>query len=132
MDHIPVGEIASQLPMFIDPTMIVDNVLAGYWDAADALGNSPYVGDPDGLRERKRDGVASPRPRSRSRASMKPIQPTNCSSEPRSVRSRPRIGWRSSPSSSCTCSTASSPGPAWSSIGPDRTQVSRPRRQGAP
>jgi hypothetical protein len=49
MDHIPVGEIASQLPMFIDPTMIVDNVLAGYWDAADALGNSPYVGDPDGL-----------------------------------------------------------------------------------
>jgi hypothetical protein len=41
MDHIPVGEIASQLPMFIDPTTIVDNVLAGYWDAADALGNSP-------------------------------------------------------------------------------------------
>jgi hypothetical protein len=28
MDHIPVGEIGSQLPMFIDPTMIVDNVLA--------------------------------------------------------------------------------------------------------
>jgi hypothetical protein len=27
--------------MFIDPTMTVDNVLAGYWDAADALGNSP-------------------------------------------------------------------------------------------
>jgi hypothetical protein len=49
MDHIPVGEIASQLPMFIDPTTIVDNVLAGYWDAADALGNSPYVGDPEGL-----------------------------------------------------------------------------------
>jgi hypothetical protein len=41
MDHIPVGEIASQLPMFIDPTMIVDNVLAGYWDAADALGQQP-------------------------------------------------------------------------------------------
>jgi hypothetical protein len=40
MDHI-LGEIASQLPMFIDPTMILDNVLAGYWDAADALGNSP-------------------------------------------------------------------------------------------
>lgn len=58
MDHIPVGEIASQLPMFIDPTMIVDNVLAGYWDAADALGNSPYVGDPEGLWERKRDGAA--------------------------------------------------------------------------
>ena len=49
MDHIPVGEIASQLPMFIDPTMIVDNVLAGYWDAADALGNSRHVGDPEGL-----------------------------------------------------------------------------------
>jgi hypothetical protein len=69
-DHIPVGEIASQLPMFIDPTMIVDNVLAGYWDAADALGNSPYVGDPEGLWERKRDGAAHgrlhrgrPRPR---------------------------------------------------------------------
>ena len=44
--------------MFIDPTMIVDNVLAGYWDAGDALGNSPYVGDPDGLWERKRDGAA--------------------------------------------------------------------------
>ena len=58
MDHIPVGEIASQLPMFIDPTTIVDNVLAGYWDAADALGNSPYVGDPEGLWERKRDGAA--------------------------------------------------------------------------
>jgi hypothetical protein len=58
MDHIPVGEIASQLPMFIDPTMIVDNVLAGYWDAADALGNSPYVGDPEGLWERKRVGAA--------------------------------------------------------------------------
>jgi MFS family permease len=58
MDHIPVGEIGSQLPMFIDPTMIVDNVLAGYWDAADALGNSPYVGDPEGLWERKRDGAA--------------------------------------------------------------------------
>jgi hypothetical protein len=43
MDHIPGGEIASQLPMFIDPTMIVDSVLAGSWDAADALGNSPYV-----------------------------------------------------------------------------------------
>jgi hypothetical protein len=41
MDHIPVGEIASQLPMFIDPTMIVDNVLAGYWDAADALATAP-------------------------------------------------------------------------------------------
>ena len=40
--------------MFIDPTVIVDNVLAGYWDAADALDNSPYVGDPEGLR--------SPRP----------------------------------------------------------------------
>jgi hypothetical protein len=52
MDHIPVGEIDSQLPMFIDPTMIVDNVLAGYWDAADALGNSPNVGDPEGLWER--------------------------------------------------------------------------------
>ena len=47
MDHIPVGEIGSQLPMFIDPTMIVDNVLAGYRDAADALGNSTYVGDPE-------------------------------------------------------------------------------------
>lgn len=58
MDHIPVGEIASQLPMFIDPTMIVDNVLAGHWDAADALGNSPYVGDPEGQWERKRDGAA--------------------------------------------------------------------------
>jgi hypothetical protein len=58
MDHIPVGEIGSQLPMFIDPTMIVDNVLAGYLDAADALGNSPYVGDPEGLWERKRDGAA--------------------------------------------------------------------------
>jgi hypothetical protein len=70
MDHIPVGEIASQLPMFIDPTTIVDNVLAGYWDAADALGNSPYVGDPEGLWDAKRDGAAHgrlhrgrPRPR---------------------------------------------------------------------
>jgi hypothetical protein len=43
--------------------MIVDNVLAGYWDAADALGNSPYVGDPEGLRERKRDGAAHGRRR---------------------------------------------------------------------
>ena len=41
MDHIPIGEIGSQLPMFIDPTMIVDNVLAGYWDAADAPGQQP-------------------------------------------------------------------------------------------
>ena len=70
MDHVPVGEIASQLPMFIDPTMIVDNVLAGYWDAADALDSSPYVGDPEGLWQRKRDGAAHgrlhrgrPRPR---------------------------------------------------------------------
>lgn len=63
MDHIPVGEIASQLPMFIDPTMILDNVLAGYWDAADAVGNSPYVADPEGLWERKRDGAAHGRRR---------------------------------------------------------------------
>ena len=48
MDHIPVGEIASQLPMCIDPTMTVDNMLAGYRDAADAQGNSPCVGDPTG------------------------------------------------------------------------------------
>jgi hypothetical protein len=58
MDHIPAGEIASQLPMFTDPTTIVDNELAGYWDAADALGNSPCVGDPEGVWERKRDGAA--------------------------------------------------------------------------
>jgi hypothetical protein len=58
MDHTPVGDIASQPPMFIDPTMILDNVLAGYSNADNALGNSPYVPDPEGLWERKRDGAA--------------------------------------------------------------------------
>jgi hypothetical protein len=68
--------------MFIDPTMIIDNVLAGYWDAADAVGNSPYVADPEGLWERKRDvlmadGGHQPRTRPRARCdrSAKPARP---------------------------------------------------------
>jgi hypothetical protein len=115
MHHIPVGEIASQLPMLIDPTMIVDNALAGYWDAADALGNSPYVGDPDGLWERKRDGAAHGRLHRR-----RPPQP------------RPRLlgAQRPPPAPSSASSSAASTSPSASSRSPRHARATSPSESG--
>jgi GNAT superfamily N-acetyltransferase len=102
MDHIPVGEIAFQLPMFIDPTMIVDNVLAGYRDATDAPGNSPYVGDPEGLWERKRAGAAhgrlhrgrppQPRPRLLGRSGLRRRHRRPAPRRRRAARPLERVG----------------------------------------